>query len=70
MVGHNPSLERLALRLSAQGDEKLKARIEKKYPTGALSGFEADIADWPALDETRTRLTHFIRPRDILAEAD
>jgi phosphohistidine phosphatase len=69
LVGHNPSMERLAQRLSGKGDKKLRERLEKKYPTGALSVFEADIPSWEAFADEVFALTHFIRPKDIMAEA-
>jgi phosphohistidine phosphatase len=68
IVAHNPAIERLARRLVGAGDEKLVKRLEAKYPTGALAAFEVNAASWAALDETQTRLTHFIRPKDILPE--
>lgn len=68
IVGHNPSMERLALRLAQTGDGKLKTRIERKYPTAALAliGFEA--SDWAQLPETGGSLERFIRPRDIMSD--
>jgi phosphohistidine phosphatase len=65
VVGHNPSLERLAARLAGQGEGKLRDRLEKKYPTGALAVFDVNAATWAGFEEETASLTHFIRPRDV-----
>lgn len=67
IVGHNPSLERLANRLAKTGAHKLRDRLEKKFPTAALTVIDFDIEDWAALDGATGDLSHFIRPRDVLA---
>jgi phosphohistidine phosphatase len=66
LVGHNPSMERLAQRLAGKGDKKLRERLEKKYPTGALAVFEADLDAWGDFAEPAFTMTHFIRPRDVM----
>lgn len=68
LVGHNPSMERLAQRLAGQGDKKLRERLEKKYPTGALAVFEAEVGTWADFAEAAFSMTHFIRPRDVMTE--
>jgi len=68
LVGHNPSTERLAARLATAGDRKLRDRLAKKYPTGALTVFESSATAWADFDEAGWTLTHFIRPKDILAD--
>ncbi len=37
LVGHNPSLERLAERIVASGPRKLREAMAAKFPTGALA---------------------------------
>jgi phosphohistidine phosphatase len=69
VVGHNPSMERSAARLVSSGGGKLKERLEKKYPTGALAVIAFDLADWAGLAEGKGELQHFIRPKDIMGEA-
>lgn len=70
IIGHNPSLENIARRMIGAGDAKLAKRLEKKYPTGGLTVFEVNAESWATFDETQVRLTHFIRPKDILPEED
>jgi phosphohistidine phosphatase len=64
LVGHNPSMEKLALRL-ANGNDALRRQIEQKYPTGALAVFEAPDGEWRDLDQKSTVLVGFTRPKDL-----
>ncbi len=68
IVGHNPSMERVAVRLATTGDEKLRGRLARKYPTAALAviGFEASA--WDQLPESGGSLERFVRPKDIQAD--
>jgi phosphohistidine phosphatase len=68
IVGHNPSLERLALRLIGKGEDKLRKRIADKYPTGALAIFEFDASSWKDVDDGKGTLTAFVRPRDLVKD--
>ncbi len=68
VVGHNPSMERGAARLAGKSGGKLKERLEKKYPTGALAVIAFDLADWQGLNDGEGELQHFIRPKDIMGE--
>jgi phosphohistidine phosphatase len=63
LVGHNPGLQDLALRLAASGE--LLAEVAEKFPTGALATLEADIRGWPDLAPGCARLAGFVRPRDL-----
>jgi phosphohistidine phosphatase len=69
LIGHNPSIERAALRLSAKGDRRLKDRMQAKYPAGALAVIAFSIAEWTQLAGNEGELLHFIRPRDIMTES-
>ncbi|MGQ0486453.1 MAG: SixA phosphatase family protein [Hyphomicrobiales bacterium] len=70
VVGHNPSMERAAARLAGGGDKKLRERIEQKYPTAALAVIAFDLAGWSGLAECKGEVQHFIRPKDIMGEAE
>ena len=69
IVGHNPSLERLAGRLAVSGDAKLRARIEQKYPTAALAVIHFEADDWGRIADHGGELQHFIRPKDLVDES-
>lgn len=66
VIGHNPSLERLALRLIGKGDHSLKERIAKKYPTGALTVLEFKASDWKTIKDAEGQLVSFTRPKDVM----
>jgi phosphohistidine phosphatase len=63
MIGHNPSMERLALLLAAEG--ALLDDLRRKYPTGALATLTFEVADWGEVKAGRGELTEFVRPRDL-----
>ncbi|MCB1377039.1 MAG: histidine phosphatase family protein [Alphaproteobacteria bacterium] len=65
VVGHNPSMERLALRLAGTGDERLRQRMERKFPTAALAVICFDLASWDAIGTGNGDLQSFVRPRDL-----
>jgi phosphohistidine phosphatase len=59
VIGHNPGLQDLALRL-APGSQ-----LRKKFPTGALAAFELDAESWSGLSKTEARLAAFVVPREL-----
>ena len=66
VIGHNPGLEHLAVRLSGEGSKKKPLRrMEIKYPTAALAILRFDIAHWKDLGEGKGCLTRFVRPVDL-----
>jgi phosphohistidine phosphatase len=62
LVGHNPSMERLALDLANGGADL--AELAAKYPTGALATLEFD-GPWSELEPDAARLAGFVKPRDL-----
>lgn len=62
IVGHNPGLQQLALRLGAAGPAR--DAILAKYPTGALTEIALPIESWSDVDEPGP-IERFIRPRDL-----
>ncbi|MFL5259294.1 MAG: SixA phosphatase family protein [Hyphomicrobiales bacterium] len=65
VVGHNPSLERLAPRLVGRGDPELRRRMAEKYPTCALAVLDFEISSWKHVKDGQALLVSFIRPKDI-----
>jgi len=70
LVGHNPGLHELAVRLVgahamtyASADLR---RLAEGYPSGALAEFTVPGA-WGALDDGGGRLVRFVWPRDLAA---
>jgi phosphohistidine phosphatase len=62
LIGHNPGVEQLALRLAARG-EKL-AEVRRKYPTAALATLEFD-GRWTELRSGGAELTDFVTPKQL-----
>jgi phosphohistidine phosphatase len=65
LVGHNPGLEELALRLSRPDGDKLRAEVAVKYPTGTAAAIELPAGAWTHVREGTGRIVRFIRPRDL-----
>lgn len=67
LVGHNPGMHALAVRLVGDTPGREADRIREKYPTGALAEFEVPDpeGDIAALDVSGARLVRFLRPKDL-----
>lgn len=65
IIGHNPATEQTAEELVGTGDSATIADMRLKYPTGALSIIDFDIADWADLQTGTGHLERFIKPRDL-----
>lgn len=68
LVTHNPATERLALRLSGEGEKALLRRMAEGYPTCALAVIDFGAGGWEDTAAGKGTLHSFTRPRD-LAEA-
>lgn len=68
LVGHNPGLEEIALRLSRRDEAGLRSEVEVKYPTGTVAEIELPVEHWTDVAERSGRLVRFIRPRDLNPE--
>jgi len=65
LVGHNPGLEELALRLSRQDEAGLRGEVEVKYPTGTVAEIALPAEHWSEVKEGTGSIERFIRPRDL-----
>jgi phosphohistidine phosphatase len=64
LVGHNPGLGDLAIRLAGRDNGPLAKRLATKFPTGALAAY--DIAGpWAEIGDGAGKLTDFILPREL-----
>lgn len=70
LVGHNPGLHDLALRLIASGDTEMRKLVIEKLPTSGLVVIDLAVNDWPKLDANAGRLERFVSPRLIEAATD
>jgi phosphohistidine phosphatase len=62
LIGHNPSLQLLVLRLAAHGDG-LDA-VRNKFPTAALATLTFD-GPWSELGPGAAELAAYVRPKDL-----
>jgi phosphohistidine phosphatase len=65
LIGHNPAIEELAVRLCARGDRL--DRLTQKYPTGGLAEIELPAGGWHEVGERTGELTRFVVPRELEA---
>lgn len=65
VVGHNPDMQALATLLTGSGDEAERARLERKFPTGALATLVTPAGSWVTLGPGTCELHSLTRPRDL-----
>ena len=70
LVGHNPGLHDLAMRLIASGDVGTRERVAEKLPTCGLVVIDLAFDDWSKLHANAGRLERFVSPRLIEAATD
>lgn len=70
IVGHNPGLHDLAVRLIAAGDAETRERVAEKLPTSGLVVIDLAFDDWSKLHPSSGRLERFVTPRLIEAATD
>jgi len=63
IVGHNPGLEKLALKLTEGGE--LRGELAVKYPTATIAEISLPAERWADVAPGTGTLTGFIRPRDL-----
>jgi phosphohistidine phosphatase len=66
LIGHNPAVQMLVLRLARRDDEQQSGRaaVERKFPTGALAALTFEC-DWEELGPGSARLAAFLRPKEL-----
>ena len=67
LIGHNPSLERLARRLVIAGDRDARDRLDHKFGTATLAAIFFNVPSWQDIIENGT-LVHFINPKHVVDE--
>lgn len=70
IVGHNPTMQELALSLPAweEQQEEIREKILRKFSTCAVASFVFDFESWEELAFGKARLTHFVTPKMLNAE--
>lgn len=67
LVGHNPGMHELAVRLAGDGPPMELRRLREKFPTCALAEMEFDLLGWAEVGPGSGRLMRFLRPKDFPA---
>jgi phosphohistidine phosphatase len=62
LIAHNPGCQELAVRLARP--DKLRERVESKFPTSGLATLEVTSPTWRSLADGDGRLTAFFAPGD------
>jgi len=62
LIGHNPSIHRLALTLAGSGARL--GDVGRKFPTAALATLEID-SEWRDLEPGGAVLSAFVRPKEL-----
>ena len=62
VIGHNPGMHDLALRLAAGGDRL--PQLAAKFPTAALATLELGSQRWSECDQD-ARLADYVVPREL-----
>jgi len=70
VVGHNPSLHEVAVRLIASGDVEAREQLNEKLPTSGLVVIDLPFDDWSLLSAHAGRLERFVSPRLIAAATE
>ncbi len=65
LIGHNPGIGSLAHWLAGEGDPKQLARMQEKFPTGAVAIIEFNVDSWQDIDGEQGRLVHFACPKEM-----
>lgn len=64
VVGHNPSIHRLASTLPGEGDPALLADVEARFPTASLAVLDFAVG-WREIRPGSGRLVSFVVPADL-----
>jgi phosphohistidine phosphatase len=68
IMGHNPSIHNLALRLAETGDTRSLTRMKRKFPTAAAAVIALPFDNWSGLKDTTDAngiLELFLTPKSV-----
>lgn len=69
VIGHNPALQELTLKLAGNTRSPLYASVNDKFPTAALAVLSLPGA-WQEAGAAAATLTDFVRPKDLGVSGD
>ena len=65
LVGHNPGLENLVLRLAGDDHSDLCDRIVDGFPTAAIAAVELPADSWSDVSERSGKIVELILPKEL-----
>ncbi len=66
LVGHNPGIAELAVRLAVRGDREARQRLARKFPTAACAELRFPDPGWRDLASGGGELLRFVTPKDLV----
>lgn len=69
LVGHNPGLHQLCLKLAKQGEEEMIDIMSLKYPTCSMASFECG-AHWEKIAQANSMLLDFMTPKALMMQEE
>lgn len=70
MVGHNPGIADLALRLTGAGDGAAITHMRLKFPTAAIACLSFETGSWSDIRWSAARLERFVTPASLTGAAE
>lgn len=65
VVGHNPTIQEVALWLAGKSKGAEIDQLREKYPTAALATFKVEDAGWSGLSPKTVSFERFVSPRSL-----
>ena len=65
LIGHNPGLQEMALLLLPESQADIRARIDAKFPTGALIRLSSRARSWSRLVPGKLKLVEYVTPAEL-----
>lgn len=65
IIGHNPGMQVLALKLAGAGKASVRAAMASKFPTAALAIISFEVNAWRAIREGGGHLQRFVTPKQL-----
>lgn len=65
VVGHNPGLQQLLLRLAEDDRGGLRSDVASSYPTATLAELCLEVDHWRDAGAGRGRIVSLVRPREV-----
>ncbi|MCC2112117.1 MAG: histidine phosphatase family protein [Hyphomicrobiales bacterium] len=70
VIGHNPTIQELALVLCRDPGSAAARAMAEKFPTAAIAVLDFDVEDWADIGPGKGIVADFRRPRDLVLVED